>query len=142
MLRLFAPTTIKNWLVWFLTVILGSSSKGKRLEFPVTLKLLANRLGGSWVDAGLEAMDPIIACAWAESRIVRLFPKWFSPAHMPPDSMSVHEWTVWTVWPFKAWPVGTYGPAEIATVAIVKNKSAAPNPFLVSKVTAGFPELY
>ena len=142
MLRLFAPTTIKNWLVWFLTVILGSSSKGKRLEFPVTLKLLVNRLGGSWIDAGLEAMDPIIACAWAESRIVRLSSRWFNLAQTLPDSASVHGWTVGIVWLVSAWPIETEGPAEIIIVAIVKNESATPNPFRAGKVAARFSELY
>jgi len=101
-----------------------------------------NRLGGSWVDAGLAATDPIIACAWAESRIVRLSARWFSFAQTLPDSASVHGWTGVIVWVVIAWPVGTEGPAEITTVAMVKNKSGAPNPFLVSKVTARFSELY
>jgi hypothetical protein len=39
--------TIRNWSVWFLTTMLGSSSSGKRLELVVTLKLFVNKLVGS-----------------------------------------------------------------------------------------------
>ncbi len=91
---------------------------------------------------GLEAMDPIIACAWAESRIVRLSSRWFSFAQTLPDSASVHGLTVGIVWLVSAWPIGTEGPAEIIIVAMVKNESATPNPFRADKVAARFSELY
>jgi hypothetical protein len=59
----FAPTTLRNWPVWFLTAMLGSSSYGKRLAFPVTLKLFVKRLGGEGKGEACEISDPNLACA-------------------------------------------------------------------------------
>jgi len=87
----FAPTTIKNWLDWLRTVMLGSSSKGKRLELPVIRKLFVNGLGGSGTDDSLDARDPKRASVWAESRIEPLVDSWFSLAQTPPERTSVHE---------------------------------------------------
>jgi hypothetical protein len=86
----FAPTTIKKWPVWFVTAMLGSSSSGKRLEFPVTLKLFVNLLVGNCNEDTTEGEESNIAVAWAESRIVVLLSRLFSLAHNPPDSTSFH----------------------------------------------------
>jgi hypothetical protein len=43
--------------------MLGSSSYGKRLELPVTLKLFVKRLGGDGKGAAPDVSDPNFACA-------------------------------------------------------------------------------
>jgi hypothetical protein len=78
--------------------MLGSSSSGKRLELPVTLKLFVNMLVCSWDKDDPDGSEPNIAAAWDESRIVVLLSRLFSLDHKPPDNVSFNVRGFRTVW--------------------------------------------